>query len=387
MLLIANESLQQRRPLLEVARELSLTLRCFANTTDLNGLLEGRSRRIVVLTEADLVDGIVDSLDTATSRVPPGIIIAASPEGARPATAAAVLDALLGFANAKRIRPDFDFDELSAAVRGCRRRMLRLSREDLEQALAGDEFLLQYQPKVERSAGAAWLTREVEALIRWHHPTHGLIGPLEFLPEVEAFDLTGPVSEFVLRQAARQLIAWRRQDLTLKVCINLASSLLKNRSIADRYAEIVAALGLDGADFMFEVSAKDLANPDSPHVRTLEALRDRGFRICLDDFRVAAASLGVFDQLPFDEIKINASALKRAQDSSVATAILAAVTGLAQNLGISVCAAGVEDRETFEFLRTIECDKMQGFLISEAVLPGIIRRVYSTDAAEVEHVA
>ena len=110
--------------------------------------------------------------------------------------------------------------------------------------------------------------------------------------------------------------------------------------------------------------------------------------MCLDDFRVAAASLGTFEQLPFDEIKIHASSLKHAQEDRVAMHVLAAVTGLAHNLGMSVCAEGVEDQETFEFLKTIECDKMQGFLISEAVLPHIIRRVYSARTGnEVEDVA
>ncbi len=105
---------------------------------------------------------------------------------------------------------------------------------------------------------------------------------------------------------------------------------------------------------------------------TIAAQGDR----LLDNFRVAASSLGTFEQLPFDEVKIHASALKRAQDDPVKMAILAAVTGLAHNLGMSVCAEGVEDLETFEFLKTIECDKMQGFLISEAVMPDILRKVY-----------
>jgi EAL domain-containing protein (putative c-di-GMP-specific phosphodiesterase class I) len=114
----------------------------------------------------------------------------------------------------------------------------------------------------------------------------------------------------------------------------------------------------------------------------IKSLRNHGFRICLDDFRVASSSLSTFEHLPFDEIKIHASALRRAQKDPVSMAVLAAVTGLAHNLGMSVCAEGVEDQATFEFLRTIECDKMQGFLISEAVLPNIIRRVYSAKSRD-----
>ena len=113
-------------------------------------------------------------------------------------------------------------------------------------------------------------------------------------------------------------------------------------------------------------------------------MRDIGFRIALDDFGVAVASLGTFEQLPFDEIKIHASALRRAQESPVKMKVLAAVTGLAHNLGISVCAEGVEDQETYRFLSAIACDKMQGYLISEAVMPDIIKKVYNATGAEID---
>ena len=165
--------------------------------------------------------------------------------------------------------------------------------------------------------------------------------------------------------------------MALSCCVNLAPSLLNESDLGARYADIVGEFGVECGTFTFEVVEQDLANPDAPHLRTINGLREKGFRLCLDDFRVVAASLGTFEKLPFDEIKIHASALKRAQNDAVKQTVLAAVTGLAHNLGMTVCAEGVEDEATFEFLKTIECDKMQGFLISEAVLPHIIRRVYS----------
>jgi EAL domain-containing protein (putative c-di-GMP-specific phosphodiesterase class I) len=212
--------------------------------------------------------------------------------------------------------------------------------------------------------------------LRWRHPEHGPVGPLEFLPEVEAFGMKGEVSEYVLRDAAGQLVKWRNQGLQLDSCINLAPSLLSDPSLAVRYEEIVTRFGLKPSNFSFEIAEQDLKDPESAHLKTIAALREKGFRLCLDDFRVAAASLSTFDQLPFDEIKIRPSALQRAQSDPVTQQVLAAITGLAHNLGMSVCAAGVEDMETFEFLKTIQCDKMQGFLISEAVLPKLMRRVY-----------
>jgi EAL domain-containing protein (putative c-di-GMP-specific phosphodiesterase class I) len=192
----------------------------------------------------------------------------------------------------------------------------------------------------------------------------------------------GDISEYVLREAATQQITWRDQGIQLNSCINLASSQLNLEGLAGRYRDIVREAGLEPANFTFEVIEQDLSDPSAPHLATIKALRNHGFRICLDDFRVAASSLSTFEHLPFDEIKIHASALHKARKDKVAMSVLAAVTGLAHNLGMTVCAAGVEDQETFRFLRTIECDKMQGFLISEAVLPNIIRRVYSAKARE-----
>ena len=289
-------------------------------------------------------------------------------------------------ATVRWVAPGYDITTLIDAARTCRRDMLRLSKDELERALEKTEFLIQYQPKVERSSGNDWLTREAEALLRWKHPQHGILGPLEFLPELEAFDLIGPVSEFVLRETAQQLLNWEERDLELNACINLAPSLLGDESLVDNYAAIVSEFGLDCTRFTFEIAEHDVRTSDAPHLRVLQALRDRGFRVSLDDYGVAAASLSAFERLPFDEIKIHATALKRAKASPVAKQVLAAVTGLAHNLGISVCAEGVEDETTYEFLKTIQCDKMQGFVISEAVMPDIVRRCYNT-GSPVESVA
>jgi EAL domain-containing protein (putative c-di-GMP-specific phosphodiesterase class I) len=324
----------------------------------------------------------VRTLKTALNRAPFAVIVAADRAALRSSKQAELVDKLASYDNIEWVGRNFDFDKLSASARRCRRRMLKVSRQALRDAIESGQIVLRYQPKVERGAGNEWLTREAEALIRWHHPKHGLIGPLEFLPEAEAFGLMGVLSEFVLRQAAKQQVSWRDQGIQLNSCINLASSQLNNPNLAGTYRDIVKEEGLDPDNFTFEVIEQDLADPSAPHLAAIKSLRNHGFRICLDDFRVASSSLSTFEHLPFDEIKIHASALRRAQKDPVSMAVLAAVTGLAHNLGMSVCAEGVEDQATFEFLRTIECDKMQGFLISEAVLPNIIRRVYSAKSTD-----
>ena len=382
MLLIASETIRTNRTLNDLVREMSLTPSYFGSSGTFAELMLGQSRRIVVLTEDDVCTETVRTLRAAKDRAPFGVIVTANRASLRGAKEAELVEKLASYDNIEWIGKDFDFDKLSASARRCRRRMLKVSRQELADALQRREIVLRYQPKVERNAGQEWLTREAEALIRWHHPEHGLIGPLEFLPEAEAFGLMGDISEYVLREAASQQIAWRDQGIQLNSCINLASSQLNFEGLAGRYRDIVREAGLEPGNFTFEVIEQDLSDPSAPHLATIKSLRNHGFRICLDDFRVAASSLSTFEHLPFDEIKIHASALHKARKDKVAMSVLAAVTGLAHNLGMSVCAAGVEDQETFQFLRTIECDKMQGFLISEAVLPNIIRRVYSAKARE-----
>jgi EAL domain-containing protein (putative c-di-GMP-specific phosphodiesterase class I) len=384
MLLIASESIRANRSLNNVVREMSFTPSFFASPATFSELMLGQSRRIVLLTDDDVCPEIVRTLKNVRDQTPFAVIMAADRAALRSSKKADLVDKLASYDNIEWVGANIDFDKLSASARRCRRRMLKISRRELKCAIENGEIVLRYQPKVERNSGNEWLTREAEALVRWHHPKHGLMGPLEFLPEAEAFGLMGMLSEFVLREAARQQDSWREQGIHLSSCINLASSQLNDPNLAGTYRDIVDEKGLDPGNFTFEVIEQDLTDPSAPHLAAIKSLRKLGFRICLDDFRVASSSLSTFDHLPFDEIKIHASALRRAQKDPVSMAVLAAVTGLAHNLGMSVCAEGVEDHATFEFLKTIECDKMQGFLISEAVLPDIIRRVYSakrTDTA------
>jgi len=379
MLMVVSQSLGKSRVLIELARQLSLTVSYFSNVETLDRLMGGRSRRFVVLGEDDVSNEVVDALVRANRHAKFGLVVCGTPEDLRNSNRARAAKTLGSYPIIEWVDADPAEGALGAALRKCRRRMLKLGKGELEKALLKREFFLQYQPKVERRNSTEWRAREAEALIRWRHPEHGLLGPLDFLPEAEAFELIGAVSEFVLFEAAAQILRWRDRDLQMKVSINLASSQLNNASLADIYARIVKKQGLECSDFTFEITEHEIANSAAPHLLVVRELREKGFRIALDDFAVAASSLGTFEQLPFDEIKIHAAALKRAQQNPVNLKVLAAVTGLAHNLGISVCAEGVEDQATFEFLKTIGCDKMQGYLISEAVMPDIIRKVYRAE--------
>lgn len=387
MLLIVSKSLRGTKAISDAARELSLTLRYFDRPEALSALMAGKSRRIVMLDKDDVTRETINRLDARQGRVPFALVVAADRAVVAQAVGPELIDKLLDFRNFSWLGGGFDRFGLVDVLTRCRRRMLHFTREELEHAFSDFQFVVRYQPKVERGDGTEWQTREAEALIRWLHPDKGLLPPVEFLPEIEAYEMMPRLTEFVLRKTAVQIVKWREQGLGFDVCVNLASSELGRTGLASAYAKIVREHGAECNNFTFEVVEQDLVDPDAEHLDTLKRLRNQGFRVCLDNFRVAARSLAMLERLPFDEVKIHASALKRAQDDEVSRHVLAAVTGLAHNLGMAVCAEGVEDQETFEFLKTISCDKLQGFLISEAVLPHIVRRAYSSTANRDDEVA
>ena len=387
MLLIVSHALRGTKSISDAVRELSLTLRYFDGPAAFSAQMTGSSRRLVLLGPDDLTREMITRLNNHKDRLPFAIIMAADRGAVSRTTEPELIEALIDFRNFEWLGGNFDLFKLTDSLKRCRRRLLHFTRDEIEAAFDNFEFVVRYQPKVQRSEGTEWLTREAEALIRWLHPERGIIAPLEFLPEVEAYELMPRLTEFVLRKTAAQIGKWREQGLGLDICVNLASSQLGRTGLARGYADIVREHGAECSNFTFEVVEQDLADPTASHLDTLTRLRNHGFRVCLDNFRVAARSLATLEQLPFDEIKIHASALKRAQDDEVSRHVLAAVTGLAHNLGMSVCAEGVEDQETFEFLKTIRCDKLQGFLISEAVLPHIVRKAYSATATKSEEVA
>ena len=387
MLLIVSKSLRGTKAISDAARALSLTLRQFDSPESLSALMAGKSRRILMLDRDDVTRETISRLDARQGRVPFALVIAADRAVVAQAVGPELIDKLLDFRNFSWLGGNFDTFGLVDVLARCRRRMLHFTREELEHAFSEFQFVVRYQPKVERGDGSEWQTREAEALIRWLHPDKGLLPPVDFLPEVEAYDMMPRLTEFVLRKTAVQIVKWREQGLGFDICVNLASSELGRTGLASAYANIVREHGAECNNFTFEVVEQDLVDPDAAHLDTLKRLRNQGFRVCLDNFRVAARSLAMLERLPFDEVKIHASALKRAQDDEVSRHVLAAVTGLAHNLGMAVCAEGVEDQETFEFLKTIRCDKLQGFLISEAVLPHIVRRADSSTANRKDEVA
>ena len=253
MLLIASEASRGPQALNDVVREMSFSLSFFSTGAKLSELMVGQSRRVVLLAEDDISDDTISRLVGGDERAPFGVIVAADRVSLSSSKKAKLLESLAELPNVEWVGPDFDFERLAASARNCRRRMLKLSRKDIDGAFENFEFVVRYQPKVERNAGTEWLTREAEALVRWRHPELGLIGPLEFLPEVEAFGMMGKLTEFVLRKSAAQLANWREQGLALNCCVNLAPSQLTD---AEAVAAAAAAKSKPGTRSQTEYKLK-----------------------------------------------------------------------------------------------------------------------------------
>ncbi|MEO1203192.1 MAG: hypothetical protein AAFX10_10820, partial [Pseudomonadota bacterium] len=175
MLLIVSESLNPSEPVNDVAREMSLALAYFRSPALLASQLASSSRCLLLLAEDDLTESVTQAIATPANV---GVVIAADSKRIRQIGKSKVADFLVDLPNAEWIGSDFDYARLAKSARRCRRRMLKVSKPELEAAFDNFEFVIQYQPKVERGSDSDWLTREAEALVRWKHPQHGHMAPL-----------------------------------------------------------------------------------------------------------------------------------------------------------------------------------------------------------------
>ena len=239
---------------------------------------------------------------------------------------------------------------------------------DLHRALAEHEFLLHYQPKC--SLATAEVVG-VEALVRWAHPTRGLVSPADFVPVCEETGLIQPLGEWVLFEAGRQARRWReRYGLNVAVSVNLSARQLVRPDLTDRVAAMLETTGADPADLCLEITEGTLLVDMGTAVRQLAELRSLGVRISIDDFGTGYSSLAYLRNLPLDELKIDRSFVTPVADDPSAAAIVASVVSLGHALGLLVVAEGIETAAQLETLRDLGCDLGQGFYLARPAPAG-----------------
>ncbi len=242
---------------------------------------------------------------------------------------------------------------------------------DLRHAIAnGDQFFLEYQPKVEMDSG---LPVGVEALIRWHHPVRGVVMPGQFIALAEELDLLVPISGWVIDEVCVQLARWRAAGINpVPVAINLSGTSFRNRRLSSILSETCARHGVSPALITIEITETMLMDQAIATRETLAALHDVGFRLSVDDFGTGYSSLAYLHRFPIDELKIDRSFVSELGAGNGELAIAATIIALGQNLGMDVIAEGVETVGQARALRRLGCRLMQGYLFSRPAAPEAI---------------
>jgi EAL domain-containing protein (putative c-di-GMP-specific phosphodiesterase class I) len=237
----------------------------------------------------------------------------------------------------------------------------RALHNELVQALEGEQLVVMYQPVVEVGTGRM---SGAEALVRWRHPTRGLVPPIEFIPLAEASGIIVELGAWVLRAACREAVTWPED---LHVAVNLSMRQLADAAVVDTVADALAASELAPGRLVLEVTESALMdNPDKAinHLRQLKAL---GVRLAIDDFGTGYSSLLYLKRMPVDILKVDRSFVSGLGHDAGDTAIVASVVALAHAFGIDAVGEGVETVEQHHHLAVLGCDVAQGYLWSRPV--------------------
>ena len=260
-------------------------------------------------------------------------------------------------------RSRYQFFEPAMNVRAVERHSIE---ESLRRGLERREFALHYQPKIDLRTGAI---TGAEALIRWTHPTRGLIPPSRFIPVAEDCSLILPIGAWVLREACAQAQAWVDAGLPpTTMAVNVSAIEFQQESFLENLFAILAETGLDPRSLQLELTESVLMKRAKFTASALQAVRERGVQVAVDDFGTGYSSLSYLLKFPVDALKID-QLFVRQISSGDDTTIVTAVIGMARSLKLRVVAEGVETLEEAHFLRTHECDEAQGYYFSKPVPP------------------
>lgn len=247
------------------------------------------------------------------------------------------------------------------------------SADELRTAIDAGELVNYYQPKVAVTTGAIV---GVETLVRWRHPVDGMVFPNQFIGIAEDHGLIDDLTRVVLKGAMAQSKAWQQAGLRLRVAVNVSMDNLSSVAFADFVAGAATAAGVAPQDIVLEVTESRLMLDQRAPLEVLTRLRLKRFRLSIDDFGTGHSSLTQLRDIPFDELKIDQSFVRGAWHDDTARAIYDASLNLGKQLGMTVVAEGVEDRDDWDFVRRTKCDLAQGFFIGRpmpaADLPGWI---------------
>jgi diguanylate cyclase (GGDEF)-like protein/PAS domain S-box-containing protein len=254
---------------------------------------------------------------------------------------------------------------------------------ELRQAIQGDELRLYFQPEIDLRTGKC---TGVEALVRWQHPTRGLLAPIHFIPTAEETGLIVPLGRWVLQAACHQAAAWRLAgDGPPSVSVNLSAREIAQPDLVGRVSEALDQSGLHPSGLRLEITETSIMEDPEGAAEVLASLRDLGVRLDIDDFGTGYSSLLYLRRFAVDYLKIDRSFVAGLGENQQDDAIVASVIDLAHAFELGVVAEGVETRAQADWLRRMGCDLGQGFLWARPVptgeLPQVLREVAGINAA------
>jgi EAL domain-containing protein (putative c-di-GMP-specific phosphodiesterase class I) len=250
--------------------------------------------------------------------------------------------------------------------------------DELRRAIDERQLVLYYQPKVSSRDGRI---AGLEALIRWNHPTRGLIHPGEFIPILEESGLILEVGSWVLEQASEDFCGWSDKGLAPpRVAVNVSPVQLKHDNFIDDLASALHINKPGHAGIDIEITEGVIVDDLEDCIRKLTTVRELGVQVAIDDFGTGYSSLRYLARLPIDTLKIDRSFVSMMTETPNDLAIVSAIIVLAHGLNLDVVAEGVETEEQRKILRLLRCDHMQGFLFSKPVPKNMIEEMLRSGA-------
>lgn len=251
--------------------------------------------------------------------------------------------------------------------------MQRLELEtDLRFALDRNQFEIHYQPKVNLTTGRLV---GVEALLRWRHPSRGMVSPVQFISIAEETGLIVPIGLWVLRQSCAMTREWHLahpMEPPIEVAVNLSVRQFKQPDLVEQVRRILSETGLEARHLQLEVTETVLVDDSGEALRVLKSLKSLGVGLKIDDFGTGYSSLNYLTNLPFDSIKIDRSFVLNMLQDETSLEVIKAIIALARGLGKEVVAEGIETKEQLERLQTLGCGFGQGYLFAKPLVPSAI---------------
>jgi EAL domain-containing protein (putative c-di-GMP-specific phosphodiesterase class I) len=268
--------------------------------------------------------------------------------------------------------------EESMQVQAADRRVLET---DLADALANDELFLLYQPTFDLQSQ---LVTGVEALVRWNHPTRGIVMPDTFIPLAEDTAMIVPIGRWVLRVACHQAQLWAREGHSIGMSVNVSARQLESDGLVTDVGEALRDSGLDPERLTLEITETVLMRDAAEAAARLAALKDLGVRLAIDDFGTGYSSLAYLRQFPVDALKIDRSFIAGISSSTEAAALMHTLIQLGKTLGLETLGEGIEEQAQLEQLQHEHCDSGQGFLYARPMDIDAIGRFLNDQPSTVE---